>query len=184
MDDCGFGVSWVSEGARFADGKFLADAGSIDAFGHAQLGGVAPVIANMVKQEHGYKYHWAVADYLQRAARHIASKIAAGLKLCQLYDGKPSKSSIVDYADELAVLLRDGYVSSYEFGFKQNEQRVVCWRYDVRTDGSIACDDNAGKLFAYAETDSAVYYNYMSYTTKWFSLSASDRDRLKAGLPI
>ena len=117
-------------------------------------------------------------------ARHIASKIAADLKLCQLYYGKPSKSSIVDYADELAVLLRDGYVSSYEFGFKQNEQRVVCWRYDVRTDGSIACDDNAGKLFAYAETDSAVYYNYMSYTTKWFSLPASDRDRIKAGLPI
>ncbi len=67
-------VICVSEGARYADGTFLADAGSTDAFGHKQLGGVAPVIANMVKQEHGYKYHWAVADYLQRAARHIASK--------------------------------------------------------------------------------------------------------------
>ncbi len=74
VDNYGFCVICVSEGARFADGKFLADAGSTDAFGHAQLGGVAPVIANMVKQEHGYKYHWAVADYLQRAARHIASK--------------------------------------------------------------------------------------------------------------
>lgn len=70
----GFCVICVSEGARFADGKFLADAGGTDAFGHVQLGGAAPVIANMVKQEHGYKYHWAVADYLQRAARHIASK--------------------------------------------------------------------------------------------------------------
>jgi 6-phosphofructokinase 1 len=67
-------VICVSEGARYEDGTFLADAGSVDAFGHKQLGGVAPVIANMVKQEHGYKYHWAVADYLQRAARHIASK--------------------------------------------------------------------------------------------------------------
>ena len=45
-----------------------------DAFGHAQLGGVAPVIANMIRDKLGYKYHWAVADYLQRAARHIASK--------------------------------------------------------------------------------------------------------------
>ncbi|MCA1799014.1 MAG: 6-phosphofructokinase [Xanthomonadaceae bacterium] len=64
----------VSEGVRDADGRFLADQGTRDAFGHAQLGGVAPVIAGLVKRELGYKYHWAVADYLQRAARHIASK--------------------------------------------------------------------------------------------------------------
>ena len=64
----------VSEGAHWADGRFLAEQGTYDAFGHAQLGGAAPVIANMVKQASGYKCHWAVADYLQRAARHIASK--------------------------------------------------------------------------------------------------------------
>lgn len=64
----------VSEGVRNAEGKFLSDAGVRDAFGHAQLGGVAPVLANLVKAELGYKYHWAVADYLQRSARHIASK--------------------------------------------------------------------------------------------------------------
>ncbi|MEE9342059.1 MAG: 6-phosphofructokinase [Gammaproteobacteria bacterium] len=64
----------VSEGVKDRSGKFLADAGTTDAFGHAQLGGVAPVIANLVRNKLGYKYHWAVADYLQRAARHIASK--------------------------------------------------------------------------------------------------------------
>lgn len=64
----------VSEGARWPDGRFLAEQGTKDAFGHAQLGGAAPVVAALVKQELGYKYHWAVADYLQRAARHIASK--------------------------------------------------------------------------------------------------------------
>ena len=64
----------VSEGVRSADGKFLADQGLKDAFGHAQLGGVAPVVANMVREDLGLKYHWGVADYLQRAARHIASK--------------------------------------------------------------------------------------------------------------
>ena len=63
----------VSEGARYKNGQFLADAGGKDAFGHTQLGGVAPFLANMIKHELGYKYHWAVADYLQRAARHIAS---------------------------------------------------------------------------------------------------------------
>lgn len=70
----GYCVICVSEGAKFEDGRFIAEAGSTDAFGHKQLGGVAPVIANMIKEKHGYKYHWAVADYLQRAARHIASK--------------------------------------------------------------------------------------------------------------
>ena len=64
----------VSEGAAYKDGTFLADAGTVDAFGHKQLGGVAPVVAGMIKQELGYKYHWAVCDYLQRAARHIASE--------------------------------------------------------------------------------------------------------------
>ena len=64
----------VSEGARWPDGRFLAEQGTTDAFGHAQLGGAAPLVANLVKQQLGYKYHWAVADYLQRAARHIASK--------------------------------------------------------------------------------------------------------------
>ena len=63
----------VSEGVQNADGSFLAEAGGKDAFGHAQLGGVAPFIADMIKTELGYKYHWAVADYLQRSARHIAS---------------------------------------------------------------------------------------------------------------
>jgi 6-phosphofructokinase 1 len=64
----------VSEGVRDAEGKFLADAGTRDAFGHAQLGGVAPVVANIVKENLGYKYHWAVSDYLQRSARHLASR--------------------------------------------------------------------------------------------------------------
>ena len=70
----GYCVIGVSEGLHTADGKFLSESGLTDAFGHAQLGGVAPVIANLVKDKLGYKYHWAVADYLQRAARHIASK--------------------------------------------------------------------------------------------------------------
>jgi len=64
----------VSEGVKDQKGHFLADAGTRDAFGHAQLGGVAPVVAGLVKNKLGYKYHWAVSDYLQRSARHVASK--------------------------------------------------------------------------------------------------------------
>jgi 6-phosphofructokinase 1 len=64
----------VSEGCHYPDGKFLAEQGTRDAFGHAQLGGAAPVVANMIKDALGHKFHWGVADYMQRAARHIASK--------------------------------------------------------------------------------------------------------------
>src|SRR5210317_1188871 len=64
----------VSEGCHWPDGTFLAEQGTRDSFGHAQLGGAAPVVANMIKEALGYKFHWAVADYLQRAARHLASE--------------------------------------------------------------------------------------------------------------
>ncbi len=70
----GFCTIVVSEGCHYPDGRFLAEQGTRDAFGHAQLGGAAPVVANMIKDALGYKFHWAVADYLQRAARHVASK--------------------------------------------------------------------------------------------------------------
>ena len=73
VDTHGYCVVVVSEGARYPDGRFLSEAGARDAFGHAQLGGAAPIVAEMIRTRHGYKFHWAVADYLQRAARHIAS---------------------------------------------------------------------------------------------------------------
>ena len=74
VESHGYCTVVVSEGTKYPDGRFLAEAGVRDAFGHAQLGGAAPVVASMIKDSLGYKYHWAVADYLQRAARHIASK--------------------------------------------------------------------------------------------------------------
>ena len=70
----GYCVLVVSEGVRNSKGKFLADADTKDAFGHKQLGGVAPKIASIINSSLGYKYHWAVSDYLQRSARHIASQ--------------------------------------------------------------------------------------------------------------
>lgn len=69
----GFCVVVASEGTRYKNGKFLADSGLSDAFGHKQLGGVAPVLAQMISSI-GLKNHWAVSDYLQRSARHISSK--------------------------------------------------------------------------------------------------------------
>ncbi|OGT51262.1 MAG: 6-phosphofructokinase [Gammaproteobacteria bacterium RIFCSPHIGHO2_12_FULL_42_13] len=71
FDHC---VIVASEGIRKAGGGFIQESGLTDAFGHAQLGGVAPTLAECIKKNIGYKYHWAVSDYLQRAAAHIASK--------------------------------------------------------------------------------------------------------------
>lgn len=77
VDECvnGYGYCTIvaSEGVRNNDGKFLSDAGTTDAFGHTQLGGVAPLLADLIKNRLGHKYHYAIADYLMRAARHIAS---------------------------------------------------------------------------------------------------------------
>ena len=71
----GYCVVVVSEGAKYKNGKFLADAGMVDSFGHKQLGGVAPRIAALINKKLGLKYHWAVSDYLQRSARHISSQV-------------------------------------------------------------------------------------------------------------
>ncbi|HEX3848606.1 MAG TPA: 6-phosphofructokinase [Steroidobacteraceae bacterium] len=75
VEKYGYCVVVVSEGVKGPDGKFLAEAGTRDAFGHTQLGGVGPVVAQICQEALGYKFHWAVADYLQRSARHIASKV-------------------------------------------------------------------------------------------------------------
>lgn len=79
VDQCvkeyGYCAIVASEGIRNSDGKFLAESGLRDAFGHAQLGGVASVLAELIKSKLGYKYHYAIADYLQRSARHIAAKV-------------------------------------------------------------------------------------------------------------
>lgn len=74
VESYGYCVIVASEGTQYEDGKFVADSGNLDAFGHKQLGGVAPALAEMVKSHLGYKYHYAIADYLQRSARHIAAK--------------------------------------------------------------------------------------------------------------
>src|SRR5262245_54279740 len=75
VKEFGYCCVGVSEGLSNAEGKLMAETGTRDAFGHAQLGGVGPLIAGIVKDKLNHKYHWAVADYLQRAARHIASKM-------------------------------------------------------------------------------------------------------------
>ena len=97
INEKGFCVIVASEGTQYSDGAHISGSLNRDAFGHQQLGGVAPTLAKMIKQSTGYKYHWALADYLQRSARHIASKTdvdqayAVGVRAIQLaVEGKTS----------------------------------------------------------------------------------------------
>jgi 6-phosphofructokinase 1 len=106
----------VSEGTAFADGRFLADAGTKDAFGHVQLGGVGQTVAAMVKEHLGYKYHYAVADYLQRSARHIASQV----DLDQAY-------AVGKAAVELAVSGRNAVMPV----IKRTSDKPYRWKIDV-----------------------------------------------------
>ena len=106
VDSRGYCSIVVSEGVRWPDGRFLADSGVKDAFGHAQLGGCAPVVADLVKQNLGHKYHWAVLDYLQRSARHLASEvdleqaIAVGREAVSL--ALAGKNSVIPVIERLA----------------------------------------------------------------------------------
>jgi hypothetical protein len=110
--------------------------------------------------------------------------VAADLHLCAAYYDRPSESAIAAYAEELAVLLRDGYVHQYEFGFKKNGRRVLTWRYTVEIDGSISSDDRAGKLLSSIDVSGAIYYNFLSYSDKWFSLTTSEKESVEEDLPI
>ena len=117
-------------------------------------------------------------------ARHLASKVAADLHLCAAYYDRPSESDIAAYSEELAILLTDGYVEQYEFGFKKDGRRVLTWRYTVELDGSISSDDRAGKLLPSIDVSGASFYNFLSYSDKWFSLPTSIKKAVKKDLPI
>ena len=128
----------VSEGAAYKDGRFLAEAGTRDAFGHAQLGGVAPVVAQMVRDNLGYKYHYAIADYLQRAARHIAS--ATDLKQAYAVGAEAVKLAVAGKTAVMPVIKRTSdspyrwKIESAPLSRIANKEKMVPKRY-IRSDG-------------------------------------------------
>ncbi len=128
----------VSEGAAYKDGRFLAEAGTRDAFGHAQLGGVASVVAQMVRDNLGYKYHYAIADYLQRSARHIAS--ATDLKQAYAVGKEAVKLAIAGKTAVMPVIKRTSdspyrwTIESAPLSRIANKEKMVPKRY-IRKDG-------------------------------------------------
>jgi 6-phosphofructokinase 1 len=128
----------VSEGAAWPNGKFLAEAGTRDAFGHAQLGGAASVVADMVRAKLGYKYHYAIADYLQRSARHIAS--ATDVKQAYAVGEAAVKFALQGQTAVLPVIKRISdkpyrwKIESAPLGRVANKEKMLPKRY-IRQDG-------------------------------------------------
>ena len=117
-------------------------------------------------------------------ARKLAAKVATDLHLCSLYYGSPVDSAIPDYLEELALLLKNGYVQQYEFGFKKNEQRIICWRYVVDAYGQLIGDDRPGTLASWALVSGSQYYNHLWYSSSWWELAESQRQGIVELLPI
>lgn len=119
-------------------------------------------------------------------ARYVTSKIAADLRQLKLLYGGPSDSDIVDYAEEAALLLRDGYLERVDFGFKRRtqsgEEWVLLLRYVVRA-GALS-DDHAGRVPAGVSTGAAYFNSYLTYTSKFYALTSSEREKVKQALPV
>ncbi len=138
VSDYGYCVIVVSEGARFKNGKFLADQGTRDAFGHAQLGGVASVVAQMVRDNLGYKYHYAIADYLQRSARHIASatdvKQAYAVGKAAVEFAVAGKTAVMPVIKRISDSPYRWKIESAPLGRIANKEKMVPRRY-ITKDG-------------------------------------------------
>ena len=121
------------EGARYKNGKFLADSGNKDSFGHKQLGGVAPVLAEMVKSSLGYKYHYAIADYLQRSARHLSSEV--DLKQAYAVGEAAVKSAIKGEQSKMMTIVRKSNkpykwtIGSTDLGNVANNEKMMPKKY-------------------------------------------------------
>lgn len=124
--------------------------------------------------------------FTQTNAKYLASKVASDLQQCHRLYGDPTASAVVNYEAELVAMLAGGYVEEYEFGYKKGGLRVVSWQYRVNASGDLVggADDRSGGIYARADVAGATYFNFMSYSTRWFALSASERDGVRASHSI
>lgn len=120
-------------------------------------------------------------------ARYVTSKVAADLRQLQLFYGRPDDEQIDAYAEEAALLLRDGYLERVDYGFRrQDSQRGAQWvlllRYIARN-GELD-DDHSGRIPSGVDLSGTSFWSYLTYTAPFFALNDAERDRVKAALPI
>lgn len=122
--------------------------------------------------------------YTLTHAKHLASKVVADLYLCSRQYGSPSAGSIAAYQAELVTLLAGQYVGTYEFGFKRSEKRVLSWHYAAGPAGDLVSDSRSGGLVRGVDIGGATYFNFLTPSEAWLKLSASERAKIEATLPI
>jgi len=123
-------------------------------------------------------FTWTHAEYL-------ASKVVADLYQCSRLYGSPAAADVTGYEQELIAMLAGGYIAEYEFGFKKGESRVVSWQYRVTILGTlVGGDDRAGGVYAKADVSGASYYNFMTYSAAWSSLSPAQQVAVSRLHPI
>ncbi len=117
-------------------------------------------------------------------ARRLAAKVAADMHQCQRLYGHLTDTEIKDYQQELTVLLLDGYIRTYEFGFKTKDgRRVVSWYYTVGPSGDLE-GGRSGGLFPTADISTAVMFNFLTYSSEWFALNDIEKDKVRANYTV
>ena len=119
-------------------------------------------------------------------AKRLASKVTADMRRCQQLYGAPSDASINDYGTELALMLRDGYVSSYEFGYvrSSDDERILTWRYSVDSAGNLVSDDRPGRIISGVNITGATMRNRLSQSAAWWALSEAQRNAIEQLMPF
>jgi len=120
--------------------------------------------------------------FTETHARHMAAKVATDLKRIQrLYDGKPSDQAIVNYEQEMILLLKNGYLDEITYGFRRDGKWIEpTVRYKAKDlAGGAANDDDPGRIRQGANIDGASFYSFLSYSSAWFSASQAARDAFK-----
>jgi hypothetical protein len=128
----------------------------------------------------------AVGSFTLTQAKYLASKVTADMRRCQQLYGKPSDPGINDYGTELALMLRDKYLSTYEFGWVRvaDDERVLTWQYSVNSSGTLSSDDRPGRIVAGIDIKGCSFRTYMTYTSAWWSLTEEQRIAYRASMPI
>ena len=123
------------------------------------------------------------STFTRTDAKYIASKVVADLRGIKDYYGQPNESQIEDFYEELVELLTGGYLKSVEYGFMQDNLRVVTLYYEVRSDGSLS-DGKSGGIYARADISNAEWFSFLFYNEKWASLYDVDRQQIEERIPI
>ncbi len=119
-------------------------------------------------------------------AKQLASKVTADMRRCQQLYGHPSDANINDFGTELAILLRDGYVSTYEFGYVRasDDERILTWRYSVDSSGNLSSNDRPGRILSGVNIAGCTFRNRLCHSSTWSLLSQAEQTAIELKLPF